>query len=113
MSKSKKQNEKLERQVVAEIRSALRSLGWIVWKNHGSAYTEAGLPDLMAVRRGEFIAIEVKRPGARSRTTQSQRRWIRRLGREGVLAIVATSADEVILAVEGQGELETGEQSDE
>lgn len=89
-----------ERDIVAKIRKELQRRGWTVWKNHGSAYSEVGLPDLMAVHRGEFIAIEVKRPG--SKTTAPQRRWLRKLAEQGILAIVATSAQEVVDALDPQ-----------
>lgn len=56
----------------------------------------------MAVREGRFIAIECKRPGGR--TTQAQRRWIRRLASQGVEAFVATSVEEVAKKVEEEEE---------
>lgn len=34
----------------------------VVWKNHGSEFAEAGLPDLTGMLDGVFIACEVKAP---------------------------------------------------
>ena len=85
---------KAEKTITAAIIRCLRADGWLVWKNHGTQFSTTGLPDLMAVREGRFIAIEVKRPGGK--TTPMQDWWIEQLRAQGVAAGVATSVDEAV-----------------
>jgi hypothetical protein len=88
-----------EASIVAAIKRHLKNEGWAVWKNHGSQYSDKGLPDLMAGRQGVFVAFEVKRPG--KGPTDSQRKWIERLRLEGFIAAVVHSVDEVKEQLEG------------
>lgn len=83
-----------EARIVAKIRQQLTSLGWYVWKNHGSAYSHAGLPDLMAIKPGwPLIAIEVK--AEPNKPSAAQLLVIERLKSHGALAIVAYSWSDV------------------
>ena len=88
-----KDSETPERLIVKHIREHLKKRGWLTWKNFGGGYSVAGLPDVMAVRNGEFIAIEVKRPGGEP--TARQALWIKQLSKQGVKAFFATSVAEV------------------
>lgn len=63
-----------ERTLQSKLTAYLRANGWLVWVNHGSIYMPAGLPDLMALRNGIFIAIELKVPG--KKPTPVQNMWI-------------------------------------
>ena len=72
----------------------LQSQGWRAWKNAASAYSEAGLCDVMAMRSGELVCIETKSPGKEA--TALQLRFLREMREAGArLAIVAYSLDDV------------------
>lgn len=90
--------EPLEKTIVAACVAALRARGWLVWRNHGGPMARAGLPDLMALRRGVFLGCEVKRPG--QHTTALQRHTLDRIEASGGLACVVTSADELLRHLE-------------
>jgi len=81
-----------EQDIHRKIKAYLKSEGWAVWKNHGSAYSESGLPDLMALRDGIFLAVEVKRPGYPPTALQSL--WLRRIEEHGGIGFVADSVRE-------------------
>ena len=51
-----------EKKVENSIKRYLDGLGAYHIKIHGSAYTPAGTPDILACYKGKFIAIEVKKP---------------------------------------------------
>lgn len=55
---TKQPESKLSRDIMRE----LRKRGAFVWKNHGSPMMMNGLPDIVGVYRGFFIAIETKMP---------------------------------------------------
>jgi Holliday junction resolvase len=72
----------------------LKSQGFRPWKNVGSAYSEAGLCDVMAMRSGELVCIETKSPGKEA--TALQLRFLREMQDAGAkLAMVAYSLDDV------------------
>ncbi len=54
---------KLEKDIVSDIKKYLKSIGAKPIKYHGSAFSEAGIPDLLVCYKGMFIWIEVKRRG--------------------------------------------------
>lgn len=81
-----------EKVVERAIRQWLRDDGWLTMKYHGSAYTDNGVPDLLAVRDGRFAAIECKSPG--KEPTPVQRRWIATIRSFGAVAFFATSLEE-------------------
>ena len=81
-----------EQEIHREIKRWLKEGGWAVWKNHGSAYSERGLPDLMALRDGVFVAVEVKRPGYDATLLQSL--WLRRIRDHGGIGLVADSVED-------------------
>jgi hypothetical protein len=56
-------------------------------------YTPRGLPDIIVVAQGKFIAIEVKRPGAKLRKEQAE--FGCRVIREGGTYIVATDLEDL------------------
>lgn len=81
---------RLSRQIMA----ALRKKGAFVWKNHGSEYTMAGLPDICGVYLGRFIAVETKMPGAR--LSHRQVYVIDQLEKAGAAVVVAQSVSEAL-----------------
>lgn len=84
-----KKKKKLEKDIQNEIFEYLQSKKFLFWrsnnipvygKNNGGKYmyrslpkyTPRGLPDIMVVVNGHFIAIEVKREGAKLRPSQAE-----------------------------------------
>ncbi|SHL09234.1 VRR-NUC domain-containing protein [Alicyclobacillus tolerans] len=64
---------------------------------HGSAYMEAGTPDLLCVSKGRVYFLEVKRPGHKATSIQQhvQRAW----RDAGARVAVVTSASEALQVV--------------
>lgn len=71
----------------------------------GSTFTRAGLPDIIGVYNGRFVAFEVKRPGGR--LTELQNACLKKLRAAGAVAEVVYSRDQVIHALNSvdRGEL--------
>lgn len=64
---------------------SLQIPGSVWWKNAGSEYGEAGLPDVMGIVRGKLIAIEVKlNTGWFSRL---QIDWLKKAERAGAVSV--------------------------
>lgn len=61
---------RLSRKIMAELRKKPKTF---VYKNHGSQYMMAGLPDIQCCIYGWFIGIEVKMPGKKSTQTPRQK----------------------------------------
>lgn len=88
----------LERRIVVRVMEVARSLGWLAYKQHGGAFTVAGLPDLLLIKNGRATWIEVKRPGESPTTIQKLR--IRQLTAAGCAVAVVTSASEARVFLE-------------
>ena len=68
-----------------------------VWalKVHGGPFQMKGVPDYLCCVRGRFVAIEIKRPDGRGRTSKLQDEIIRRIREAGGVAVVAESLEDV------------------
>lgn len=87
---------KLSRQIM----DALRAEGAYCWKNHGSEFSVAGLPDIAGCYKGMFFAFETKLPEKRSNTSAMQDRQMVKIRKaQGVAQVVCTPA-EAVLAME-------------
>ena len=76
-----------ERVLLAMIRSAAQYGDWLVYHTHDSRRSERGFPDLVMVRLGECLAVEVK--AKRGIVSAEQVAWIAALGRvEGIEAMI-------------------------
>ena len=84
---------KLESIIQREIITHLVGAGWYVVKLLQTNCN--GIPDLLCIRDGKCVFIEVKRQGARARPLQLHR--IKELQAHGVTSFVAHSVDEVLL----------------
>jgi hypothetical protein len=58
--------------VAAIVRSAKQS-GWWVMKIHGGPHQLSGVPDLLCLRHGHAVFLEVKQPGKRATPLQAAR----------------------------------------
>ena len=76
----------LEKDVVAAIKRYLASLGSDVffWKEHGGAYSTAGIPDIICCYKGRFLGMEVKLPNGK--LTVLQQRALEKIDRAGGIA---------------------------
>lgn len=89
-----------EKQIQEQIEDYLRAKGWFVWRSphvprkpgHNFQGT-TGEPDIKAVKKRDFIAIEVKKPGGK--LTEQQRVFITRIQEQGFMAFVARSLEDV------------------
>ena len=87
--------EKSESSVQREIILHLERDGWYVLKLIQT--NKNGIPDLMAIRNGTIIFIEVKRKGCHQRPLQLHR--MNELTAHGVLVFVADSLDAIMVNV--------------
>lgn len=77
-----------------KVQAELKKLGCKkVWKNHGSAYSENGISDVMGVYRGVLVAVECKEPG--KEPTKLQEKFMREIRESGGCAFPAWSAGDV------------------
>ena len=85
----------LERDVVAEIKKYLSSLGGDVffWKEHGGPYGTSGVPDIICCYRGQFLGLEVKLPSGK--LTELQKRAIEKINRAGGIVCRVESVEDV------------------
>lgn len=89
MKQAKRMSEAaLQRKVIRE----LNALGWIVWKWESPG--RRGVPDLIALRDGIVIFIEVKTP--EGRLSPGQTKMIRDMLRAGALVYLVRSTDDAI-----------------
>ena len=73
-----------------------------VWKAQAGPYSRQGIPDIIALIRGRFIAVEVKRPG-NGRLTPIQARTIEQINAAGGTALVASYPAQVAEAIAALG----------
>ena len=89
-----------ERDIVAAILRLLKKTpDCFCWKEHGSMYGTAGIPDIIACINGRFVAFEVKTPGGRGaapgKLTKLQEITIQKIRNAKGQAFKVTSAAEV------------------
>ena len=85
----------LESTIQAKIIKWLKSDGYFVTKLMGTSTN--GIPDVLAIKDGRTIFIEVKRPGREAEPLQKYR--MNELINKGVSAIVAHSVEDVIISI--------------
>lgn len=83
----------LERNFQRSALTAIRDCGFYAIKLHGTAFSRAGLPDVLALKNGRVVCFELKQPG--EEPTPIQRIIRRRLARYGVPVHVASSVADV------------------
>lgn len=82
----------LEKVIVSRVIAECRRLGWWAMKNHGSQFSVAGLPDVLAIKDGRAAWMEAKRPG--EEPTRIQEHRMRELAAVGCpVAVVRSAAD--------------------
>ena len=84
-----------EKEITYAIRMVLKTLGIFHWKQwQGPMSQPKGVCDILGIWKGKMLAIEVKTNNGK--VTEDQNRFIDRINREGGLAFVARSEDDVI-----------------
>ena len=87
-----------ETQIVRAICEKLRPIpNSRVYKNHGSAFTHRGRPDIEFFYKGHALFLEVKCPGARCSRAQTVE--MKRLNDAGAIVEVVDSVDEAMRCV--------------
>ena len=81
----------MESQIQAKITQKLKNHGWFVTKLIQTSTN--GIPDLMAIRKGNVIFLEVKQPGKKASPLQDHQ--IEGLNRCGVEARVVSSVEDI------------------
>lgn len=79
----------LQRRIVEFVRG--RPGWWIVKYHQDGRYATAGTPDLLAVHKGQFVAVEVKMPGRKP--SKLQEAVLRRISQAGGVTAVIDSLD--------------------
>lgn len=78
---------RVERVLMQQILDLAKMHGWLAYHPWLSVHSEPGFPDIIAVRDGRVLAIEVK--SAKGKATKSQRAWLEQLNRvPGVDAMI-------------------------
>ena len=84
-----------EAQITKAIRSLLNNMGIFHYKHwQGGMQGMKGISDIIGIYQGKFLAIEVKT--LRGRLSDHQLRFIDNIKKEGGIAFVARSVDDVI-----------------
>lgn len=81
-----------EKNIEKSIKRYLDSIGAWHIKTHGSIFSRAGTPDIIACLNGKFIAIEVKRPGGVVSALQEAN--IKLIEQAGGVALIVYSLEE-------------------
>lgn len=81
-----------EKTVENSIKRYLDNIGAWYIKTHGSMFSKAGTPDIIACVKGTFVAIEVKKPGGV--VSELQKAHIKLIQQAGGVAFVTDSLEE-------------------
>lgn len=87
----------LEKTVVTNIKKALeKHYPGFYFKVHGSAFQKVGIPDLVGLHKGRFIAVEVKAPGKEGNLTKIQEACIQKIKLAGGIAFMSSSPEHTL-----------------
>lgn len=82
-----------EASIVAAIVRLAKQRGWWTMKVHGGPFQLAGVPDLLCIKHGRAVFLEVKQPGKKATPLQARRmNEIETQG--GAMCHVVTSTEE-------------------
>ena len=83
-----------EKDITKAIRSVLKTLGVFHWKAMQGLGSVPGVPDILGIWKGRMLGIEVKTESGKP--SDHQKRFIDMINREGGIAFVARSVNDVI-----------------
>lgn len=103
-----------EQDILNQCLAWLRLQGWFAWRNNtgarkiGKHFVRWGVPgsaDILALRNGVFLSLEIKRPGSRTHKVRKaqQEQWADEVRRHGGLALTVRSLDELRQLLEEAG----------
>lgn len=84
-----------ENRVKRQIKDWLKKEGIFHWSNAAGPYSIHGIPDIMAVRDGVLLGIEVKAPGKLKNATPHQIKFIAQLEASGCLGRIVDDLSQV------------------
>ncbi|NBP04254.1 MAG: VRR-NUC domain-containing protein [Proteobacteria bacterium] len=83
----------LESSITKSIVTSAKARGWWTFKIHGGPMQTSGIPDLLCVKHGKAVFLEVKQPGKKPTELQTHRMHeIRSIG-GGVAEVVTSRQD--------------------
>ena len=85
-----------EKTVETKIKDYLFSKGIYHFKVHGSKFMPVGIADIICCFNGSFLAIEVKRPGAKNEQSEQQKVHERNITKAGGVYLLVDSLEEVV-----------------
>lgn len=89
-----------EKVIENKIKEYLTSKGIYHFKIHGDNFVKPGLPDIVACCNGKFLAIEVKRPGAKNEQSEAQKIHQRNITKSGGVYLLADNLEDVVDVVD-------------
>ena len=91
-----------EKTVETKIKDYLFEKGIYHFKVHGSKFMPVGIADIICCFNGSFLAIEVKRPGAKNEQSEAQKVHERNIIKSGGTYLLVDSLEEVVTYVESK-----------
>lgn len=88
-----------ESRLSRKIQERLRGEGWFCFKVHGSEAMMSGLPDIIVCAEGLFIGLETKNPETRTHVSPRQRYVHEKIRQAGGIAVVVTSPEGAVRAI--------------
>lgn len=70
------------------------------FKVHGGPFQVAGIPDIVGLHKGRFIAIEVKCPGKEDTLSEKQQNTINKIKAAGGIAFMTTSKEDTLIILQ-------------
>ena len=89
-----KKSPQSEKEITKAIRGTLKALGIFHWKVLQGLGSTPGVPDILGIWQGKLLGIECKTQ--KGKLSHHQEKFIERINREGGIAFVARSIDDVI-----------------
>lgn len=87
--------------VTGEHNGKKRFVRFCYWQHLGTDENSAGIADILAVKDGQFLAVECKAPGKRGALRVAQDQFLAAWTQHGGIAIVAESVEDVVMGLRG------------
>ncbi|MCL6437229.1 MAG: VRR-NUC domain-containing protein [Rubrobacteraceae bacterium] len=71
-----------EKNFTTRVKGIFRAAGWLTYHTWNSKHSDPGFPDLMLVRDGRLVAMELKVKN--NKISECQARWLEALARAGI-----------------------------
>jgi len=88
-----KDRVRTEAEITKEIRYYLNTCGIWHWKNWSGPMSPKGIPDIIGIYRGKFLAVEIKKPGGKP--TDLQKEFLTKVQINGGISCVVHSWEEL------------------